>query len=153
MPGYRPSSCIGWLWIETASDSVNTWKPHLANSVRQSQSRIRFTFLAHGARHVLKKCFGQASYSYTAGSAVSLFVRPTFCLPVGFLYLSAVSYQELGCFKDKAKDRAMGNMLKSFRKFIDWRDMSKTVKNCSDVARSRKWVDLTKVMLVKDGVY
>ena len=26
MPGYRPSSCIGWLWIETASKFVNTQK-------------------------------------------------------------------------------------------------------------------------------
>jgi len=56
----------------------------------------------------------------------------------GFNCETTKSFQELGCFKDKAKDRAMGNMLKSFRKFIDWRDMSKTVKNCSDVAKDHK---------------
>ena len=42
----------------------------------------------------------------------------------------------LGCFQDNAGDPAMGKLLKNLRKFIDWRDMSKTVKNCSEIARS-----------------
>ncbi|XP_078377492.1 uncharacterized protein LOC144660677 isoform X5 [Oculina patagonica] len=46
------------------------------------------------------------------------------------------TFEELGCFRDKAKDRAMGKYLKNLRKFIDWRDMSKTIKNCFDIARS-----------------
>ncbi|XP_068733417.1 uncharacterized protein [Montipora capricornis] len=47
--------------------------------------------------------------------------------------------EELGCFKDKAKDRTMDDhMLESLRKYIDWRDMSKTVRNCSEIAKRKK---------------
>lgn len=169
MPGYRPSSCIGWLWIDTASKSVNTQKKGTRTICRHDNllhespilpiqldnHRAGFGLLFSltelamylknvSDRRVIPTQLDQLSVSLSDWRFVCLWA---------FLYLSAVSFQELGCFKDKAKDRAMGNMLKSFRKFIDWRDMSKTVKNCSDVARSRKWVDLEKVMLVKDDVY
>lgn len=47
--------------------------------------------------------------------------------------------EELGCFRDKPQDRAMEEpMLKSLRKDIDWLDMSKTVRNCSVIARREK---------------
>ncbi|XP_068740044.1 uncharacterized protein [Montipora capricornis] len=56
----------------------------------------------------------------------------------GFLGLNC-EIEELGCFKDKAKDRTMGDhMLESLRKYIDWRDMSKTVRNCSEIAKRKK---------------
>ncbi|XP_068717201.1 notch homolog 2 N-terminal-like protein A [Montipora capricornis] len=55
----------------------------------------------------------------------------------GFLGLNC-EIEELGCFKDKAKDRTMGDhMLESLRKYIDWRDMSKTVRNCSEIAKRK----------------
>ncbi|CAH3141405.1 unnamed protein product [Porites lobata] len=46
------------------------------------------------------------------------------------------NFVALGCFQDNADDRAMGKLLKNLRQSIDWRDMSKTVKKCSEIARS-----------------
>ncbi|XP_073237998.1 uncharacterized protein [Porites lutea] len=46
------------------------------------------------------------------------------------------NFVALGCFQDNANDRAMGKLLKNLRQSIDRRDMSKTVKKCSEIARS-----------------
>jgi len=46
-------------------------------------------------------------------------------------------FKALGCFEDKRNDRTMGaSMLKNLRKYIDWRDMTKTVQSCAAIARS-----------------
>ncbi|XP_022795937.1 neurogenic locus notch homolog protein 1-like isoform X3 [Stylophora pistillata] len=52
----------------------------------------------------------------------------------GFNCEIKISFKELGCYRDRANDRTM-TLLKNLRKYIDWRDMSKTVKNCSEIAR------------------
>ena len=53
-----------------------------------------------------------------------------------FSFLVEKNFVALGCFQDNANDRAMGKLLKNLRQSIDWRDMSKTVKKCSEIARS-----------------
>ena len=52
-----------------------------------------------------------------------------------FLFFAENEFVELGCFQDNGGDRAMGKLLKNLRQFIDWRDMSKIVKKCSEIAR------------------
>ena len=54
-----------------------------------------------------------------------------------FSFLVEKNFVALGCFQDNANDRAMGKLLKNLRQSIDWRDMSKTVKKCSEIARSQ----------------
>ena len=70
---------------------------------------------------------------------------PIYCLlfrhSLSFLYfhfsfLAEKEFVELGCFQDNGGDRAMGKLLTNLRQFIDWRDMSKIVKECSEIARS-----------------
>ena len=53
-----------------------------------------------------------------------------------FSFFAEKEFVELGCFQDNGGDRAMGKLLKNLRQFIDWRDMSKIVKKCSEIARS-----------------
>ena len=53
-----------------------------------------------------------------------------------FSFFAEKEFVALGCFQDNTGDRAMGKLLKNLRQFIDWRDMSKTVKACSEIARS-----------------
>ena len=65
-----------------------------------------------------------------------LFCHSPYFLNFYFSFLVEKNFVALGCFQDDAKDRAMGNLLKNLRQSIDWRDMSKTVKKCSEIARS-----------------
>lgn len=62
-----------------------------------------------------------------------------------FHFISGKNFQALGCFSDTVNDRAMDKLLFNFRGQIDWRDMSKTVKNCSEAARKQPWVSLSTV--------
>jgi len=65
-----------------------------------------------------------------------LFFHSPYFLYFNFSFLVEKEFVALGCFQDNANDRAMGKLLKNLRQFIDWRDMSKTVRKCSEIARS-----------------
>ena len=53
----------------------------------------------------------------------------------GTIFFS-VEYNSLGCFEDRTP-RALPLLLKSFRGNIDWTDMTKTVRACSEIAKER----------------
>ena len=65
-----------------------------------------------------------------------LFFHSPYFLYFNCSFLVEKEFVALGCFQDNANDRAMGKLLKNLRQFIDWRDMSKTVKKCAEIARS-----------------
>ena len=65
-----------------------------------------------------------------------LFFHSPYFLYFNCSFLVEKEFVSLGCFQDNANDRAMGKLLKNLRQSIDWRDMSKTVKKCSEIARS-----------------
>ena len=87
---------------------------------------------------------GRGQFEMTSSrlySSGSFHLQFTFFIVMLFsnVWVNILFAEELGCFRDKPKDRAMEEpMLKSLRKDIDWLDMSKTVRNCSVIAKREK---------------
>nr|QNH72442.1 toxin candidate TRINITY_DN31332_c0_g1_i1.p1 [Pachycerianthus borealis] len=48
-------------------------------------------------------------------------------------------FELLGCFKDKKSDRALSKLLKNLRPFINWKNISLTIKECAKIAQAKNY--------------
>ena len=54
-----------------------------------------------------------------------------------FLFLSfSVQFESLGCFKD-SRPRSLPLLVENLRKYIDWNNMTKTVRACAELVQRR----------------
>ena len=54
-----------------------------------------------------------------------------------FSFLSfSVQFESLGCFKD-SRPRSLPLLVENLRKYIDWNDMTKTVRACAELVQRR----------------
>ena len=61
--------------------------------------------------------------------------------PLSFLFRSfflsfSVQFESLGCFKD-SRPRSLPLLVENLRKYIDWNDMTKTVRACAELVQRR----------------
>ena len=74
-------------------------------------------------------------------SPVFLSVPPPLSPALSFLFspffLSfSVQFESLGCFKDSTP-RSLPLLVENLRKYIDWNDMTKTVRACAELVQRR----------------
>ena len=55
---------------------------------------------------------------------------------VPFFLSFSVQFESLGCFKD-SRPRSLPLLVENLRKYIDWNDMTKTVRACAELVQRR----------------
>lgn len=81
-------------------------------------------------RIIYSALLGKSSWKFSIFLESANFPHPV--LKINFTYFSvATKYVPIGCFKDKGGDNAIPVLIANLQKYIDWRDMSKTIVHCA----------------------